>query len=121
MVDRIKPPSGDIPSNDDAASPITDRGKVREFPKVRGDSHQLVSAGDSHSALGVVATFRKAELGDGEKLKTMIRATISELVDGESKNIGPMSQGQRETVLNLLSDNPFVRQKMHNYLSTVLS
>jgi hypothetical protein len=121
MVDRIKPQSGELPIDEVAASSHADRSKVLDFAKVRSKSDDASSVSVSHPASGVVGTFRKSELNDQGKLKTIVRATLSELVESECKELGQIPPYQREVVLDYLEQNPFVQQKIQNYLSTVLS
>jgi hypothetical protein len=121
MVDRIKPQSGEPASTEGAATSHADKSKIVDFAKFRAKSDGTASTGVAHPATGVVGTFRKSELNDQGKLRTMIRATLSELVESECKGIGQMPPDQRQVVLDYLEQNPFVQQKIQNYLSTVLS
>jgi hypothetical protein len=120
MVDRIKSQSGELPIDEVAASSDAEKSKVVEFAKVRAN-FDPGSPSASHPASGVVGTFRKSELNDQGKLKTIVRATLSELVEAECKELGQMPSYQSEVVLDYLEQNPFVQQKLQNYLSTVLS
>jgi hypothetical protein len=121
MVDRIKPQSGEPSSSEGAASSRGDKSNVLDFSKFRANSDNADSLSLTHPVNGLVGKFRRSDLNDQGKLRTMVRATLSELVDSECKETAQIAPKQREAVLDYLEQNPFVQQKIQNYLSTVLS
>ena len=75
----------------------------------------------STKSLGVVTQFDKSALADPQKLDTMVRACVSELVDSGQSVTGTLSSSDKQSLLNFLSADPWLRQEVEKYLRKVLT
>ncbi len=120
-IDDVKPPGSFDPLSDPSADAPANGAKKGGFgpavERARGsEADQSVRRG-----LRVEASFDKSALADPEKLKLMVRACASELIDSGSTVAGQLSAAQKQSLQDFLSEDPLIRAQIENYLRKVLA
>jgi len=117
-IDNIKPPGGPGPFADPSAEMPSER--KGNFADVK-DS--LPAAGfdpPAPAGLGALSQFSRSSLEDPEKRQAMVRACVSELIDSDRTVTGPLSDAEKQSLLDFLSSDPLLRNQIENYLQKVL-
>jgi hypothetical protein len=118
-IHDIKPPGGDSPLIGSDAQPV-DEKRDHAFAETKDKLAASGSQGTESPALGVISQFSRSALDDPSKLDAMVRASVSELVDGGQNISGPLSPEHKQSVVDYLSSDPIFRQQVESYLRKAL-
>jgi hypothetical protein len=118
-INDIKPPGGQDSYVGPDDQPVG-RKRDSRFAESKSKLEASEPAEATGPSLGVVAQFRRAALEDPAKLDTMVRASVSELIDSGQNVTGPLSGPEKQSLVNFLSGDPVVRRQVETYLRKVL-
>jgi hypothetical protein len=118
-INDIKPPGGPDPyagSDEQAVGEKRDSRFAESTSKLEASEPAKVTG----PSLSVVTQFRRAALEDPAKLESMVRASVSELIDSGQNITGPLSGGEKQSLVDFLSADPVVRRQVETYLRKAL-
>jgi hypothetical protein len=121
MSNEIKPPAGFRPFLDPAGDNSVESSRDAGFRKAKDALRSSESSSTPALGLASIGQFSKAELHDPDKLDGMVRASVSELIDSSQNFTGPLSPAEKQSLLDFLSQDPFVRRQVESYLRKVLT
>jgi hypothetical protein len=117
-IDNIKPPGGPGPFADPSAGASSAPGSG--FAEAR-DKLQATGTGQPiPSTLAAASQFRRTALENPAEREAMVRACVSELIDSGQSVTGPLSDTQKEFLVDFLSADPLLRSQIETYLEKVL-
>ncbi len=119
-IDNIKPPGGPGPFADPSAEMPSGPKQQSSFAEAKDKLQASGSSEPAPSALGVVSQFRRTALADPAERQAMVRACVSELIASGQKATGPLSDAEKQSLLDFLSADPVVRSQIEIYLEKVL-
>ena len=116
-INNTKPPGGyDRPAGSDE-QPVDGKRDVSFAAKGKVKSSPDAAA---LPTLSVVAQFNRTALDDPAKMDAMVRASVSELVDSGLNVTEPLSDPEKQSLVDFLSEDPLFRRKVESYLRKVL-
>ncbi|MGC2194504.1 MAG: hypothetical protein WA628_07500 [Terriglobales bacterium] len=118
-INDIKPPGGSDPYAGSDEQPV-EGTRDRRFPESKSRLEASEPAEVTGPSLGVVTQFHKTALEDPAKLDTMVRASVSELIDSGQNITGHLSGVEKQSLVDFLSADPVVRRQVENYLRKAL-
>jgi hypothetical protein len=78
------------------------------------------AVGQGGFAERIAGEYRRADLGNPEKLERMVRESARELVAGNTALAAGLSEQQKEHITEFLSADPSMRKQLEQYLAKVL-
>lgn len=93
----------------------------KEFAAAKSKLESRESEAPATPGLASLAGCSKAELDDPQKLEGIVRASVSELVDQGQNITGPLSQTQKQNLVDHLSSDPMFRRQVESYLRKALA
>ena len=118
-INDIKPPGGPDPyAGSDEQS--VDGKRDTQFAESKSKLEASEPAEVTGPSLGVITQFRRTSLEDPAKLDTMVRASVSELIDSGQNITGPLSGPEKQSLVDFLSADPVVRRQVESYLRKAL-
>jgi hypothetical protein len=118
-INDIKPPGGPDPYAGSDEQSI-DGKRDTQFAESKSKLEASEPAEVTGPSLGVVTQFRRTALEDPAKLDTMVRASVSELIDSGQNITGPLSGPEKQSLVDFLSADPVVRRQVESYLRKAL-
>jgi len=115
-INNIKPP-GD---SDAYLSPDEQPVNGKRDGRFTEAASSAEAAEPAAAALGVIGQFSKKALDDPAKLDTMVRASVSELIESNQNVTGPLSDAQKQSLVDFLSEDPLMRRQVETYLRKAL-
>jgi hypothetical protein len=113
-IDDIKPARG-FGQTDYPSSEVSADGKPsRQFADV-----QRASAAASSTSNSQVPGFRKDDLDDPAKADLAVRSCSADLVDSQTRDL-PLSVADKKSLIDFVSQDPLLRQKVETYLRKAL-
>lgn len=70
--------------------------------------------------LAVLAKFNRTALDDPAKMSLLVRASVAELVDSQLNLTRPLSDPEKQSLVDFLSRDPLLRRHVESYLRKVL-
>src|SRR5262245_22889736 len=120
-IKNIKPSGnfGQIP--EPSADTTVQSGRNGAFAETIGKtSTAAAGAGATATGLSAVSQFDRATLQDPAKLDQAVRASVAELVDsGQLSN--SMTPGEKQSLVDFLSNDPAFRAQVESYLRKVIA
>jgi len=120
-IDNIKPPGG--PGLFTGPSAETPSGAARPSSSFAEAKDKLQASGSGEpvpSVLAAVSQFHRTALADPAQREAMVRACVSELIASGQTATGPLSDAEKQSLLDFLSADPVVRSQIETYLEKVL-
>jgi len=93
----------------------------KDFAVAKDKSSTGETEGPVAPGLASLAHCSKANLDDPEKLEGIVRASVSELIDQGQNITGPLSDAQKQNLVDHLSSDPMFRRQIENYLRKALA
>ena len=118
-IDRTKSPGGQAPFADAPAETSLEQKRDAKFSEVR-DKLSASEPAPATRGQFVVGRLRRNELDDPVTFESVVRASVSELVDSAPYS-GKLSASQKESLIGFLAEDPLVRRQIESYLRKVLS
>ncbi len=115
-INNIKPPGDSDPYLSPDEQPVNGKRDSR-FTEATSKPE---ASDPAAASLGVIGQFSRNALDDPNKLETMVRASVSELVEANQNVTGPLSDEQKQSLVNFLSEDPLMRRQVETYLRKAL-
>lgn len=94
--------------------------QIREPQQFQTAAVTRPAAGQGGFAERIASEYRKADLGNPEKLERLVRESARELVAGNTLLAAGLSEQQRDEITGFLSADPSIRKQLEQYLAKVL-
>ena len=118
-INNIKPPGDSDPYLSPDEQPVNGK-RDSQFTEAASKSEALDPAESASPSLAVIGQFSRKALDDPKKLETMVRASVSELIESNQNVIGPLSDAQKKSLVDFLSEDPLMRRQVETYLRKAL-
>jgi len=115
-INNIKPPGDSDAYLSPDEQPVNGKRDSR-FTEATSNAETAEPAAPS---LAVIGQFSKKALDDPTKLDTMVRASVSELIESNQNVTGPLSDSQKQSLVDFLSEDPLMRRQVETYLRKAL-
>lgn len=119
-INNIKPPGGPDPYASPEDQPVDGKRDSRFSEAARGHLEASDPVQSTGTSLNVVTQYGKAALDDPAKLDSMVRDSVSELIDSSANITGPLSGPEKQSLIDFLSTDPMLRKQVESYLRKVL-
>ena len=119
---EIKPPGSGRPFFEPSKDNLgVDKKPGDSFVEARRQAETSSSAAVSGGGLtGTTPQFRKADLQDKDKLESLIRGSVGELIDSKAGLTGQLADSQKAVLVDFMSGDPTIRRQIERYMEKVL-
>jgi hypothetical protein len=114
---KINPPGGPTPNPFVNAPERNTAAKPGARPV---ESANVAETLQGTEASGIAARFTRADLNKPEKVDTMVRETVGELIQTQWSGKANLSPADQQNLVNFMAGDPMVRKQVERWLDKVL-